>query len=99
MSVDLLDIGLMAALLFIFIFLQRVSRKLDRVMSAMKETMPLIESFSKDVDRAQVTVAEFRESAREAPNPDKRTTTPARRSRGMSLIEQFYAVAGKKEKA
>lgn len=100
MTIDLVDVGLMAALAVVFVNNMRLARRITRLTGALKEALPLIESFSKDVDRAEQSVDRFKKAAQEVPGSfEPRPATPARRSRGMSLIYQFYAVAGKKEKA
>mgnify|MGYP000291780182 FL=1 len=98
MNIDIIDVGLAAALLVVLGHNLRLSRKIDRLFGALKEALPLIENFSEDVDRAEVSVARFKSAQEAKSRPEPAPVTPARRNRGMSLIDQFYAVAGMKEK-
>ncbi len=59
MSVDLIDLGLGLALIAVLLHNMALSRKVDRLMYALRDSMPAIEAFSEAVDRSERAVAEF----------------------------------------
>lgn len=91
MSLDTVDIGLVAILAFLLIHNMRLSAKLDRLGRALRETLPAIEAFSDAVDRSEETVDRFARARSTAADP-----APEPVARQAGLINRFYEIACQK---
>lgn len=96
MTMGLFNIILAAGLVCSLVQGAVLMRKVRLLRSALVELGPLIEAFSRDVDRSETTVAEFR-AAQKAPAPAP--VSPHRNDQPVSLIDRFYQVTRQKGKA
>ncbi|WP_134680618.1 hypothetical protein [Paracoccus ravus] len=89
--IDIIDICLGLALLAVLAHNLRLSRKIDKLMAALRDTAPAFKEFSQAVDRSQQSVAMLRQAVRTESLAALETS--ARQPKRLSLTQQFYAIA------
>ena len=93
--------ALIVALLFAgFVYAYLLSRKVEKLGTALKEIGPALQSFSDAVDRSQKSVDDLKKISSGLPND---TSRPARRSNHGTpratkddLISNFFSKAGRR---